>query len=105
MHITLLFRKLKRSITCRGGQALFPYNPCFCRHHQYKYRTCMCSGIFDAVTKAAFQVGSIITTTGFSTTDFDKWPEFSKGILTLLMFIGACAGSTGGGIKKFHDVL
>ena len=33
------FRKLKRSITCRGGQALFPYNPCFCRHHQYKYRT------------------------------------------------------------------
>ena len=46
----------------------------------------MCSGIFDAVTKAAFQVGSIITTTGFSTTDFDKWPEFSKGILTLLIF-------------------
>lgn len=65
----------------------------------------MCSGIFDAITKAAFQVGSIITTTGFSTTDFDKWPEFSKGILTLLMFIGACAGSTGGGIKVSRCVI
>ena len=48
---------------------------------------------------AAFQVGSIITTTGFATTDFDQWPQFSRTILVLLMFIGACAGSTGGGIK------
>ena len=59
----------------------------------------MCTGAFDAVTKAAFQVGSIITTTGFSSTDFDRWPELSKTLLVLLMFIGACAGSTGGGIK------
>ncbi len=51
------------------------------------------------VKHAAFQVSSIITTTGFSTTDFNKWPEFSKTILVLLMFIGASAGSTGGGIK------
>ena len=61
------------------------------------------SGIFtsvgDALTAAAFQVGSIITTTGFSTSDFDQWPDLSRGILVLLMFIGACAGSTGGGIK------
>lgn len=48
---------------------------------------------------ALFQVGSIITTTGFTTTDFDLWPTLSKMILVLLMFIGACAGSTGGGIK------
>lgn len=48
---------------------------------------------------AAFQVGSIITTTGYSTVDFDLWPEFSKTILVLLMFCGACAGSTGGGMK------
>lgn len=46
-----------------------------------------------------FQVASIISTTGFSTTDFNKWPVFSKGILVLLMFIGGCAGSTGGGLK------
>ena len=52
-----------------------------------------------ALKDAAFQVGSIITTTGYSTTDFDLWPSFSKTILVVLMFIGACAGSTGGGIK------
>ena len=52
-----------------------------------------------ALKDAAFQVGSIITTTGYSTTDFDVWPAFSKWILVLLMFCGACAGSTGGGIK------
>ena len=49
--------------------------------------------------QAAFQVGSIITTTGFSSCDFDLWPTLSKEILVVLMFIGACAGSTGGGIK------
>ncbi len=48
---------------------------------------------------AAFQVGTIITTTGFATMDFDQWPELSKTILVLLMFCGACAGSTGGGMK------
>ena len=47
----------------------------------------------------AFQVGSIITTTGYATVDFDKWPQLSRTIMVLLMFIGACAGSTGGGIK------
>ena len=46
---------------------------------------------------AAFQVGSIISTTGFASTDFNLWPEFSRILLVLLMFIGACAGSTGGG--------
>ena len=52
-----------------------------------------------AFQQAAFQVGSIITTTGYATTDFNTWPEISRTILVLLMFIGACAGSTGGGIK------
>lgn len=53
----------------------------------------------DAVRAAAFQVASIISTAGFATADFNLWPEFSKMILVLLMLIGACAGSTGGGIK------
>lgn len=57
------------------------------------------SNAFEALTHIAFQVGSIITTTGFSTTDFNLWPQTSKMILVLLMFIGACAGSTGGGMK------
>ena len=48
---------------------------------------------------AAFTVSSVITTTGYGTENFDLWPEFSRTILVLLMFVGACAGSTGGGIK------
>ncbi|MBR2338537.1 MAG: TrkH family potassium uptake protein, partial [Clostridia bacterium] len=53
----------------------------------------------DALRAATFQVSSIITTTGYSTVDFDLWPGFSKVILLLLMFIGGCAGSTAGGLK------
>ena len=53
----------------------------------------------ETVRHAAFQVASIMTTTGFATTDFDVWPSFSKAILLFLMVIGACAGSTGGGFK------
>ena len=52
-----------------------------------------------------FQVASIITTTGFATTDFNLWPGFSHSILVLLMFIGACAGSTGGGLKVSRIVI
>lgn len=57
-----------------------------------------------ALTDAAFQVASIITTTGFATCDFNLWPSLSKTILVLLMITGACAGSTGGGLK-FSRVL
>ena len=65
--------------------------------------TCNIYHIFGNAAKAfqqaAFQVGSIITTTGYATTDFNTWPEISRTILVLLMFIGASSGSTGGGIK------
>ena len=72
---------------------------------------------FEALTQASFQVASIITTTGFSSVDFNKWsqtcktvlvflwPEFSRTILVLLMFVGACAGSTGGGIKVSRFII
>ena len=53
----------------------------------------------EAIRHAAFTVSSIISTAGFATEDFNLWPELSKTIIVLLMFIGACAGSTGGGIK------
>ena len=59
----------------------------------------------ETIRHAAFQVGSIITTTGFSTTDFDLWPSFSKTILLCLMVCGACAGSTGGGMKVARIML
>lgn len=55
--------------------------------------------VFHAFRYAVFQVASVITTTGFVTADFNLWPEFSKCILLGIMIIGACAGSTGGGIK------
>ena len=61
--------------------------------------------ILEAFQQAAFQVSSIMTSTGYSTVDFGKWPEFSQSLLLLLMFVGACAGSTGGGIKVSRILL
>ena len=59
----------------------------------------------DVVRHSAFQVASIITTSGFSTVDFNLWPEFSKLILVVLMFIGGCAGSTAGGLKVSRVIM
>ncbi|MCR5507152.1 MAG: TrkH family potassium uptake protein [Lachnospiraceae bacterium] len=59
----------------------------------------------DALRDTSFQVASIITTTGFSTVDFDKWPAVCQTVLVFLMFIGACAGSTGGGIKVSRLII
>ena len=59
----------------------------------------------ETIRHASFQVGSIITTTGYATTDFDLWPSFSKTILLCLMVVGACAGSTGGGLKVARMLL
>ena len=59
----------------------------------------------ETIRHAAFQVGSIITTTGYATTDFDLWPSFSKAILLCLMVVGASAGSTGGGLKVARLLL
>lgn len=55
--------------------------------------------VSDAVRDASFQVASIISTTGYGTADFDLWPQLSRTIIVMLMFCGACAGSTGGGMK------
>ena len=59
----------------------------------------------ETIRHAAFQVSSVMTTTGFSTTDFDQWPAFSKAVLLCLMVTGACAGSTGGGLKCGRALL
>ncbi|MGY0372966.1 TrkH family potassium uptake protein [Clostridium sp. JNZ J1-5] len=58
--------------------------------------------IGESLRHSSFQVASIITTTGYATTDFNQWPTFSKMILLSLMFVGGCAGSTGGGIKNIR---
>ena len=62
-------------------------------------------GFLTALRHAAFQVGTVMSTTGFATTDFDLWPSLSKTILFILMFGGACAGSTGGGFKLARYIL
>ena len=62
-------------------------------------------GVADSFRYSFFQVASIITTTGFSTTNFDTWPMIAKFILVFLMIIGACAGSTGGGIKVSRLII
>ena len=59
----------------------------------------------EALRLSAFQVASIVTTTGYATADFNLWPQFSKAILLLLMIMGACAGSTGGGLKVSRAVM
>ena len=61
--------------------------------------------LLKAFHQSLFQVASIITTTGFATTDFNTWPEVSRTILVMLMFVGACAGSTGGGIKVSRFII
>ena len=63
------------------------------------------NSIFTALRYASFQVVSIATTTGFVTADYDTWPAFSKSVLLILMFIGGCAGSTGGAIKNIRVLL
>lgn len=65
----------------------------------------MFDGISDAVRGAFFQVTTIMSTTGFATVNFDLWPEFSKAILVLLMIVGACAGSTAGGLKVSRVII
>ena len=72
---------------------LITMNLCFTDSAVYNYST------GEAIKHSAFSVASVISTTGFATANFDLWPAFSRGVLVLLMFIGACAGSTGGGIK------
>ena len=59
----------------------------------------------DALRHSAFQVSSLMTTTGFSTIDYEMWPSFSKGILLIVMFLGGCAGSTAGGIKISRFII
>ena len=60
---------------------------------------------WETLRHTAFQVATVMTTTGYATTDFNLWPEFSKGLLVCLMFFGACAGSTAGGLKISRIML
>ena len=61
--------------------------------------------VYNAIKQAAFQVTTIISTTGFYTEDYDLWPQFCRSILLLLMFVGGCAGSTAGGMKVSRIIV
>jgi len=65
----------------------------------------MYDSVYQAFHEAAFHVASVITTTGYSISDYNVWPSTSKTILVILMFIGACAGSTGGGLKVSRIII
>lgn len=63
------------------------------------------NNISDAVRHSVFQVASMVSTTGYSTTDFDLWPDLAKGVLFILLFMGGCAGSTAGGLKLSRIII
>ena len=65
----------------------------------------MFGSFFEALHQSAFQVSSVMTTTGYATTDFDNWPVFSRTVMLIVMCVGACAGSTGGGFKVSRIVI
>ncbi len=61
--------------------------------------------VYESISQSAFQVVTLMTTTGYATADFDLWPRFSKAVLLLVMFVGGCAGSTAGGVKVSRVVI
>lgn len=103
-YYLFLFSSIKKAITMEEVRVYFLIILCSIAIIFFNILD-LTKGIFDALTQASFQVASIITTTGFSTADFDLWPQTSKVILVCLMFIGACAGSTGGGIKVSRFII
>ena len=98
VYYLLSIRKWKEALQCDEARVYFGIIACSILVITINIRA-MFPTLFDAFHHAAFQVGTIITTTGFSTVDFDQWPELSKTILVGRMLVGACAGSTGGGMK------
>lgn len=71
----------------------------------YQSSVPLCNNLADTFRISAFQVSSIITSTGFTTSNINAWPAFSKSIIFFLMFVGACAGSTGGGLKISRFII
>ena len=104
VYYLLSIRKWKEALQCDEARVYFGIIACSILVITINIRA-MFPTLFDAFHHAAFQVGTIITTTGFSTVDFDQWPELSKTILVGLMLVGACAGSTGGGMKVSRFII
>ena len=108
VYFLLLMRKFRQAILCEemrwyvliilGATGLIAWN-------LFRTGAAMGMGLEEILRHSAFQVSSIITTTGYATIDFDLWPKLSRCVLVILMFIGACAGSTGGGVKVSRFII
>ena len=103
-YFLLLTRKFKQLFKIEEIRVYLGVIAVFTTLIAFNVRGCFGS-LRESFHHSLFQVASIITTTGFSTVDFNQWPAFSKLLLVLLMFIGACAGSTGGGMKCSRILL
>ena len=97
-YFLLLTRKFKQLFKIEEIRVYLGVIAVFTTLIAFNVRGCF-SSLRESFHHSLFQVASIITTTGFSTVDFNQWPAFSKLLIVLLMFIGACAGSTAGGMK------
>lgn len=104
VYFLLLMGKIKTALKCEEARTYLAIiliaSTIICIDIRNMFDT-----IGECIRHAVFQVGSVITTTGFSSADFDLWPSTSKTVLVLLMFCGACAGSTGGGIKVSRFII
>ena len=103
-YFLLLTRKFKQLFKIEEIRVYLGVIAVFTTLIAFNVRGCF-SSLRESFHHSLFQVASIITTTGFSTVDFNQWPAFSKLLIVLLMFIGACAGSTGGGMKCSRILL
>ena len=103
-YFLLLTRKFKQLFKIEEIRVYLGVIAVFTTLIAFNVRGCFGS-LRESFHHSLFQVASIITTTGFSTVDFNQWPAFSKLLIVLLMFIGACAGSTGGGMKCSRILL
>lgn len=104
LYYLLLFRQVKKALSMEEVRCYFLviFTSSLIIFMSLLHTT---ANTFKALTDACFQVASIITTTGFSTVDFQQWSETCHTVLVMIMFIGACAGSTGGGIKVSRFVI
>jgi trk system potassium uptake protein len=103
IYYLLLFRKFK--VAFKSEELRYYFIIVISAIAMISYNIGGIENFLGSIQAAAFQVSSIITTTGYATVDFNTWPTFSKAILVLIMFIGASAGSTGGGIKVSRIVI
>lgn len=102
-YFLLFTGKLKEAFNCEVRYFLLIVAASVCCISINIYN--MYRSIGESIRHSAFAVSSLISTTGFSTVDFDKWPELSQTILVIIMFTGSCAGSTAGGIKISRIII